>query len=289
MDSETLERLLVGPVADRHAGPEPLVRLLTAVRAAPRPAELRGEIAAMHAFRRALAGTPLPTPLPSRSRTLARLTGLKVALAGLAVAAAGGVALVTGTLPVPLHGGDPAPAQSAAPPGGPFITAAPVRSDAPSTKGSTRPSPGASMLELCRAYQAGAGNNPGRALDNPAFSDLIASAGGRDEVAGYCERVVRDAGAPTAGHPDPRPAGRPSGRPSDKGATPSSRAEKPAAAGPARVDPPGHARANPPGHARANPPGHARANPPGHARANPPGPRARCPVGAPPRAGAPAT
>ncbi|MEV0806013.1 hypothetical protein [Micromonospora sp. NPDC050200] len=244
MDSETAERLLVGAAADRHAGPEPLVRLLTAVRAAPRRAELRGESAAMHAFRSARAGTPLPAPPLTRSRTLTGLAGLKVALAGLAVAATGGVALAaaTGTLPGPLHRDEPATTPSASPHGGPATTTGPDRSGAPSTIGPGRPTPGASMLELCRAYQAGAGNNPGRALDNPVFSDLIASAGGRDEVAGYCEHVVRDTGAPTAptaGQPGPVPTGRASGRPSHEGTTPSTSAGKPAAPGSVRTDLPG--------------------------------------------------
>ncbi|MEU8191879.1 hypothetical protein AB0C00_32080, partial [Micromonospora carbonacea] len=67
MDQETVERLLAGSAGDPVAGPvggsvggprrdqEPLVRLLAAVRAAPRPDELRGEGAALHAFRLARA------------------------------------------------------------------------------------------------------------------------------------------------------------------------------------------------------------------------------------------
>ncbi|MFI9644258.1 hypothetical protein ACIG87_30115 [Micromonospora sp. NPDC051925] len=51
LDQETAERLLSGPVA----GPGPLVALLAAVRAAPHPAELRGEPGAMSAFRAARA------------------------------------------------------------------------------------------------------------------------------------------------------------------------------------------------------------------------------------------
>ncbi|TDC71884.1 hypothetical protein E1193_28585 [Micromonospora sp. KC606] len=65
LDQETVERLLDDPVVDLRNGPQPLVRLLAAVRAAPRPAELRGEGAAMRAFRGAYAGTPAPTDPPS--------------------------------------------------------------------------------------------------------------------------------------------------------------------------------------------------------------------------------
>ncbi|WP_346535263.1 hypothetical protein [Micromonospora sp. DPT] len=228
MDQETVERLLVGPVVDAHDGPEPLVRLLTAVRAAPHPGELRGESAAVHAFRSARAGAPLPAPSPARSFSLARLAGLKVALAGLAVAATGGVALAaaTGTLPGPLHRDAPVTPPSAVPQSTP-PTAGPGGSGAPSSvePEPSRPTPAASILGLCRSYRAAAGDNPGRALDNPAFAELVTRAGGRDEVAGYCERVVRDSGPsapPSAVHPTPteQPTGRPSHAPSTAGGKP---------------------------------------------------------------------
>ncbi|MEH0827672.1 MULTISPECIES: hypothetical protein [unclassified Micromonospora] len=255
MDQETVERLLVGPVVDPHDGPEPLVRLLTAVRAAPHPTELRGESAAMQAFRTARAEPARPTPRPARPRVLAQLAGLKLALAGLAVAASGGVALAaaTGTLPGPLHRDDPAPpAASTVPHDSPSPTAGRDRSGAPSHLESRSPSPAASVLGLCHAYRASAADNPGRALDNPAFADLIARAGGRNEVPGYCERVVRDTGtpvpptadrsdpaAPTADRPDPAASRQPDGRPSGAGRTPSTPGGKPTApGGTARNSPP---------------------------------------------------
>ncbi|TDB71450.1 hypothetical protein [Micromonospora sp. KC723] len=58
LDLETVERLLDDPVVDPRDGPQPLLRLLAAVRAAPRPAELRGESAAVRAFHGARAGGP---------------------------------------------------------------------------------------------------------------------------------------------------------------------------------------------------------------------------------------
>ncbi|WP_431925229.1 hypothetical protein [Micromonospora wenchangensis] len=62
LDQETAERLLGGAV-DGATGPaRPLATLLSAVRAAAAPTELRGEPAAMSAFRAAMAvpapGTP---------------------------------------------------------------------------------------------------------------------------------------------------------------------------------------------------------------------------------------
>ncbi|MGK5444912.1 hypothetical protein ACSNN7_24225 [Micromonospora sp. URMC 105] len=265
MDQETVERLLGSPVVDPHDGPEPLVRLLTAVRAAPHPTELRGESAAMQAFRTARAGAARPTrtaragaerptPRPARPRFLAQLAGLKLALAGLAVAASGGIALAaaTGTLPGPLHRDDPAPpTASTVPHDSPSPTAGRDGSGAPSGVESRRPSPAASVLGLCHAYRAGAAENPGRALDNPAFADLIARAGGRNQVPGYCERVVRGTGAPvpptadrsdpappTADRPDPATR-RPDARPSGAGRTASTPGGKPTApGGTARPGPP---------------------------------------------------
>ncbi|MEU1602535.1 hypothetical protein [Micromonospora matsumotoense] len=56
LDQQTAEQLLSGPFDGPAEGPGLLVALLTAVRAAADPAELRGEPAAMAAFRAARAG-----------------------------------------------------------------------------------------------------------------------------------------------------------------------------------------------------------------------------------------
>ena len=56
MDQETVELLLVGSVPDGRDGLGMLVKLLAAVRAAPRPHELLGETAAVRAFRMTFAG-----------------------------------------------------------------------------------------------------------------------------------------------------------------------------------------------------------------------------------------
>ncbi|MGW5672265.1 hypothetical protein ACWEVO_30740, partial [Micromonospora sp. NPDC003776] len=92
MDQETVERLLVGPVADAQGGPEVLVRLLAAVRAAPHPHELTGEGAALQAFRLARAGSATVLVSRPERRLLTSLLGAKVALAALLAAATGGVA-----------------------------------------------------------------------------------------------------------------------------------------------------------------------------------------------------
>ncbi|TNH30157.1 hypothetical protein FHG89_08925 [Micromonospora orduensis] len=59
INQETAERLLGGGPVDPSAGPRPLVLLLSAVRAAPRPAELAGEGLAVQGFRSARL-TPRP-------------------------------------------------------------------------------------------------------------------------------------------------------------------------------------------------------------------------------------
>ncbi|MEV4478369.1 hypothetical protein [Micromonospora coxensis] len=259
MDQETVERLLVGPVVDPQDGPESLVRLLAAVRAAPHPAELRGEAAAMQAFQRARAGAPLPVRTPvARPGVLAGLAGLKVALAALAVAATGGVALaaVTGTLPGLPDRDDPGTRPSAAPVTTPSATAGAGTPGSPTGTDGQPSSPSASILGLCRAYQADAGDNPGRTLDNPVFQDLIETAGGRNKVDRYCERAIKDAqkpgasatergdATPTAGssrRPTPHATGAPTTPPTTTPPVPtepSIPAGKPTLPAPDRTDPP---------------------------------------------------
>ncbi|WP_433232147.1 hypothetical protein ACQP2H_09440 [Micromonospora sp. CA-248260] len=62
LDQETAERLLSGPGDGPVPGPAPLVALLIAIRAAANPAELRGEPAAMSAYRAARAGMSRSAP-----------------------------------------------------------------------------------------------------------------------------------------------------------------------------------------------------------------------------------
>ncbi|MEV4825827.1 hypothetical protein ACGFIE_20925 [Micromonospora sp. NPDC049275] len=62
MDQETAERLLGGFPVDPSTGTRPVVLLLTAVRAAPRPDELAGLGPAVQGFRRAQAHRRRPPP-----------------------------------------------------------------------------------------------------------------------------------------------------------------------------------------------------------------------------------
>ncbi|MEV1147603.1 hypothetical protein AB0I76_28770, partial [Micromonospora sp. NPDC049799] len=81
----------------------------------------------------------------------------------------------------------------------------------PGTNGT--PEPPASVVGLCTAYRADAGENPGRTLDNPVFGDLVNAAGGRDRVAGYCDRVLPASPGTPRGTPTSPPGNQPTVRP----------------------------------------------------------------------------
>ena len=200
IDRATAERLLSGAVVDPQDGPEALVRLLAATRATARPSEFAGENVALEAFRAANLGLVLqPRRRSMLQIALAKLLTLKVATtAAVAVAATGGVAVAasSGVLPNPLGSDAPKATPSAQATSGP--------EDAAEAKGSASPSP--SLVGLCRAYKAGAGDNPGKALENPAFSVLITTAGDQEKVAAYCDTLL------AAQKGDKAPAG-PSARP----------------------------------------------------------------------------
>ncbi|MGS2617210.1 hypothetical protein ACVCAH_22190 [Micromonospora sp. LZ34] len=255
MDQETVERLLDGPVVDPQGGPQPLVLLLTAVRAAPRAGELSGEGAAVHAYRRALAGAPVDLPSRPRQRFTLTAFGVRALVAGIALAATGGVAVAaaTGTLPNPLRAPAPAstppaplPTASGSPAGGPGASSAP----SPGV-GDDRPSPSASVVGLCRAYRAEATDNPGRALDNPVFGPLVGAAGGKDRVDGYCDRALADppGRSRTPSTPADPPGAEPSTRPTERPAPPSPADGRPAVTGDDRPTSGGQDRGLPTGRA----------------------------------------
>jgi hypothetical protein len=136
---------------------------------------------------------------------VAKLLTVKAAATVAAVAiVGGGVALAanSGALPLGLGTGN-APAQAAAGTPGPTPT--------PHGRGQ-RPDdvPAPSLVGLCRAYDAAVADNPGHALDNPAFGALIAAAHGRDNVQDYCTDLLEDQPRPDeAGRPDDAPGVRP--------------------------------------------------------------------------------
>lgn len=215
MDQETVERLLVGPAADAQDGPEALVRFLDAVRAAPRPHELSGEGAALQAFRMAQAGDPVPLRASRPERRLrAGLVGAKLALAALLATATGGVALaaVTGHLPGPLGGGaDTTASPSAGADGRPTPTGDPSHPTTPAGAPTDPPGSSSALAGLCTAYRA-EGDDRRRVLEKPRFADLVAAAGGREQVAAYCDHLLDGKGKPNDPDPTRRPSDEPTGR-----------------------------------------------------------------------------
>lgn len=150
---------------------------------------------------------------------LAKFLTLKAGAAVVAVTATGGVAVAaaTGSLPHPLTGAN-ATASSHAP------AKSSEAADRGKTPGDAKSAPSPSLVGLCHAFTAGAGDNPGKALENPAFRALITTAGGREKVAAYCDTLLaaEKAGPSRAARPTAtpsHPAGRPDARPTSDGGT----------------------------------------------------------------------
>jgi hypothetical protein len=199
---DTAERILRRDLdALRQAGP--LAGPLAAASTAAHRDDLVGEPAVMAAFEAAqLAPVPQSGRRSMLKATMAKVLTVKVAaiLAGLSV---GGVALAasTGLLPNPLSDTPPSHAPAATP-------------SHPNGAGSADPNP--SEYGLCQAFVAEATDNPGKALENPAFSALVSAAGGADNLSEYCDSVIAAGpGATRPSHPgaNPTATGRPEGLP----------------------------------------------------------------------------
>ena len=139
---------------------------------------------------------------------LAKLLTAKFAVAAVAAAAvtAGGVAAVaaTGNLPGSPDGHAPAaPAASTTVHGSSTATNESSHGEAKNTGTPSKESPSPSLVGLCHAYSAGAGSEHGKALESPAFSVLITTAGGKDKVDAYCTKVLAEADHDPAGAATP--------------------------------------------------------------------------------------
>jgi hypothetical protein len=146
--------------------------------------------------------------------TLAKLLTVKVAAAAIGVTALGGAALASGAGPLPNQLADTTPKAQASSSsvtgprsegaGGrqsPKTTLSPKVKKDKEAKG--RPSP--SMVGLCRAYAAKPAGQRGKSLRSPAFTALITSAGGRQNVTGYCALVLAVKASDAPGHPNGKP------------------------------------------------------------------------------------
>jgi hypothetical protein len=201
----TAGQLLRGRPASELADGDVLASLLMAAAAPAHDCELAGEAEALTAFRQAHLSPATQPRRPLMSATT-KLLAVKAALAAMGITG-GGVALAaaSGHLPSQL-GGSPAAASSARASASATVT--PSASGSPASNPTASPSP--SLRGLCQAYSAGTGSNPGKALDNPAFTALITAAGGKQEVAAFCTSLMaaRPGQAPTA-HPTGKPSSLP--------------------------------------------------------------------------------
>src|SRR5262245_21338457 len=194
IDAITAEYLVRG-ARDATHGSDPLAQLLAAAATPARPDELAGEEAAVMAFRAAnLARPPQSRRRSMLSTTLAKVATVKAAVAVVAVSG-GGIALAAGSGYLPGVSGSnhhPTARPDTSATAGHHPTrspgsAAPAGSSASASHRSAAPNgtPSPNLRGLCTAFTAGVGDNPGKALDNPAFTVLITTAGGKDNVASY--------------------------------------------------------------------------------------------------------
>jgi hypothetical protein len=201
LDRRTAEEILDGAPGGRD---HVLNALLAAAAGAASEAELRGEQAAVAAFRAArLAPAPRPRRRLMIKAMLAKLLATKFAVAAAAAAAVtvGGVAAVaaTGNLPgSPDSHSTSTPASAGEPAKSRVSTTEPSESshgerNNTGTNGMPSGSPSPSLVGLCHAYTAGDKAEHGKALESPAFTVLITTAGGKDQVDAYCVKVLADA------------------------------------------------------------------------------------------------
>jgi hypothetical protein len=218
-----LERVLDGEAAPQDA----LAKLIAAARAPQAPADPAGLAVALTAFREVSASHPSNPRRPSMIKNIAaKVVAAKVlAVAGLALAATGGMAAAasTGHLPSPLphssHASDTAVAAVAASHNQPTSTS--TATESPSASPSAEPSssqpaanPSPSLRGLCQAWLSRP-HEHGKADTSPAFSYLVSTAGGTDSVDSYCTSLLASPSAsPTESDGTDDQSGKPSTVPS---------------------------------------------------------------------------
>jgi hypothetical protein len=222
VDRRTAEQLLDRGASGIPGGHPPLAALLAAAAVPGRPHELAREPATIAAFRTA---TLHPTP-QARRRSVIKTAVTKVitikTLTVVATTTVGGVALAasTGALPSPLAQPAP-PASSGLSAADPSVTRSgaghrPVAGASKDPKGeagaasATATTPSPALAGLCHAYDAGNKADRGKAVENPAFTALISTAGGKDKVEEFCRTTLATPGPSSS----PAPSSSPS--PSDK-------------------------------------------------------------------------
>ena len=193
------------------------------------------------------------------STALAKLATAKAAVAVIAVSG-GGIALAAGSGHLPgVSGSTQHP--TARPDASATASHHPTRSGASSAsagaagsagsgaaashRSTPSGSPSPNLRGLCTAFTAGVGDNPGKALDNPAFTVLVNTAGGKDQVANYCSTLLGAAHATPSTHPSGKPThGAPATHPTDAPGTGHSGRPSTRPSGP--QNPPSHPSPAPP-------------------------------------------
>lgn len=218
LDRRTAEQLLRGaPAQPRGADRDALVDLLAAAAAPAHEGELAGEQAAVAAYRAARPAPVHPRRHLVLKTTLTHLLTAKIAAAAAALAV-GGVAVAAATGHLSTHGRGTAAtiepttsrvtaaSRAAGRASGAF---APARPTSHNGEGGAPPQ---SLVGLCHAYTAEADADHGKALDSPAFTVLITTAGGPDEVAAYCTTLLAgESSRTTSADPTGKPSSHPTG------------------------------------------------------------------------------
>ncbi|HEY7596081.1 MAG TPA: hypothetical protein VH969_23260 [Actinophytocola sp.] len=213
---DAAEQLLDGGPATTEAD-RPLATVLHVAAAPAHPAELSGERAALAAFEAAQL-TPAPSPRRQNvlKSTLAKILTVKAAVVLAAAAGTTGVVLAStsGALTPSDGPSEHRPADHPPAVHSPAHTPAGTsRDNNGDSAGKSGDAPSPSMAGLCNAYEAHKDDNPGKALDSPAFKALISAAGGEDNVDEYCDAIAasKDTGRPDDSH------GKPTDRPDNPG------------------------------------------------------------------------
>jgi|GEM_PF-4507617 len=170
------------------AAADALCELLVAASAPATAGELRGEAAAVAAFR--LACQPMatdPRSRPSMNHRIARLLTVKAAAITVALTATGGVALAASSGTLPGTGSGTVPGGTSA------LVPAPTHKPAPRGDESQDSDTGGvkRFAGLCHAaLQADLLHHPDLAAKNPDFARLLAAAGGAAQLPSFCAHVA---------------------------------------------------------------------------------------------------
>ncbi|WP_322748173.1 MULTISPECIES: hypothetical protein [unclassified Frankia] len=187
------ERMLRGGTVNRQAGPGSLADLLAAAAGSARVGELAGEESAVAAFREARLA---PVTQPRRDSPInigvGKLLTVKAVTVVVAATTVGGFAVVASTVVLPSPGGSDSPAAQLATSASASASAWAHEATSSGHGRNASPAVSASLVGLCRAYTAGAADNPGKALDTPAYSALVTAAGGKGQVPTYCAAALAD-------------------------------------------------------------------------------------------------